>query len=72
MWELSIGFLERQLASNGFLLDVVGPEGQVARGRGRASFGTVPGLFLTCLGGCLVGGSMWAEAQMGSLWTWSG
>ena len=44
-WEASIAeFLERQLASNGFLLDVVGSEGQVARGRGRASFGTVPRL----------------------------
>ena len=46
-WEASIAeFLERQLASNGFLLDVVGSEGQVARGRGWASFGT--GLFTAC------------------------
>ena len=76
MWELSIGFLERQLASNGFLLDVVGSEGQVARGRERASFGTVPrlvyGLFLSCLGGCVKSGSTCADAPMGSFWTWLG
>ena len=58
--------------SDGFLMDVVGPEGKVARGRVRASFAPVCGLFLSCLGGCLKSGSTCADVQMGSLWTWSG
>ena len=55
----------------GLLVDMVGLEGKVARGRVKASFAPVSGLFLSCLGGCLKSGRVCANVQMGSLWTWS-
>ena len=57
--------------SDGLLVDMVGLEGKVARGRVKASFAPVSGLFLSCLGGCLKSGRVCANVQMGSLWTWS-
>ena len=73
MWGSSIAeFLERQLASNGFLLDVVGPEGKVARDRVRASLARVSGLIPHLFGCCLKRGSTCADAPMGSFWTWLG
>ena len=39
-------------------------EGKVARSLGGLLLALCLGLFLTCLGGCLVSGSVCAEAQM--------